>query len=161
MYKILLCDYSGKFKNPEALFNIGKIASEKNRIAEFQELIEKSIECKEYDDFQPLNAVYLFYPPDSMTLTKDYYKENLLSVISSADDNILKAVFSYNLANSYRSSHNVRKAIKYYMQAKRLEPDYLNRDYWWYELAGVLFMVKHYGWAESCYLKAHDNSTTF
>ena len=161
LYKMLLCDYSGKFKNPEALFNIGKIASEKNRIAEFQELIEKSIECKEYDDFQLLNTVYLFYPPNSMTLIKDYYKENLLSVISSADDNISKAVFSYNLANSYRSSDNVRKAIKYYMQAKRLEPDYLNRDYWWYELAGVLFRVKHYKWAESCYLKAHDLSNIF
>ncbi len=155
LYKMLLCDYSGKFKNPQVLFNIGKIASEKNRNAEFQELIEKSIECKEYDDFQLLNTVYLFYPPNSMARTKDYYKENLLSVISSVDDNNSEAVFSYNLANSYASSDNARKAIKYYMQARRLEPDYLNRHYWWYELADVLFRLKHYKWAESCYLKAH------
>lgn len=155
LYKMLLCDYSGKFKNPEALFNVGKIAFEKNRNAEFQELIEKSIECKEHYDFQLLNIVYLLCPPNSMARTKDYYKENLLSVISSVDDNNSKAIFSYNLANSYASSGNERKAIKYYMQARRLEPDYLNRHYWWYELADVLFRLKHYKWAESCYLRAH------
>lgn len=161
LYKKLICNYSGKFKNPETLLNIGKISFEKNRIAEFQELVEQSINYKNCNDFQLLNAAYLFFKTTSLTITKDYYKENLLKILSTIKDNNIKGMLCYNLANSFRASSETRDAIKYYILAKKLEPDYLNRDYWWYEFAGCLFQAEHYKWAEKCYLKAQKLSRHF
>ena len=44
----------------------------------------------------------------------------------------------------------------YYQNARRFEPEYKERFYWWYEYAGILFMSGHPKIAESFYLKSYE-----
>jgi len=159
LYNLLLSDYSGKYKNFGTLFDIGALAFENNRIAEFQELVKKAIDSGNYDDFQTLNMVNFRYQEESTNVAKEHYMNNLLYAISSVKDDRLKGTLSYNLANYYRGNKEPRKALRYYMQARNLETDYLSREYWWYEVAGVFFVTRHYRWAEAFYLRAFSLSS--
>lgn len=161
LYKLLLCDYTGKFKNSLTLLSIAKIAFENKQVAEYQNLVENSISCKCFGDFQFLNMAYLMPRFNSLSMIKEYYRQNLTRVIPLVDDAHFKGILSYNLANDYRADHASRIAFKYYAQARRLEPEYLRRDYWWFEVAGVLFLTQHYKWAEIFYLKVHQLSNKF
>jgi tetratricopeptide (TPR) repeat protein len=52
---------------------------------------------------------------------------------------IEKGIAKYNLANIYREQQNHYQAIKAYNSARKLEPKYLQKDYFFMELGGVLF----------------------
>jgi len=62
----------------------------------------------------------------------------------------------YNIANRFRFYGNdyLRKSIKYYNLAIKYDPDYSNRDYFWNELAGVLFLLRKFKWSSNCYKKS-------
>jgi tetratricopeptide (TPR) repeat protein len=152
LYELLICDYDGKFKDPSAIWNIGRVALDKGLIADYQNLIRKSIERKKYDDFQFLNMTYMLHRPDVRIL--DYYGENLLDLISTLEnDDDFKGMLCYNLANHYLG-RDTKKAIKYYIKAGRLKPWYIQDGfYWWRELGNAFFSEKRFKCAERCYLK--------
>jgi len=80
-------------------------------------------------------------------------KENsLLRAIEKTDDKELSGTFSYNLASHYQNTGSIRESIKYYFKARRLEPGYLNRGYWFRELAGMLFLLNKYAAASKLYM---------
>lgn len=75
----------------------------------------------------------------------------ILNNITNGDD---KAIFYYGLANSLRSSHYHKSAIKQYINAVRADVKYLNRSHWWAEIAGCFFLLGKVMWSEKCYRKA-------
>jgi tetratricopeptide (TPR) repeat protein len=158
LYRQLICNYSGKFKDPSALWKVGQIALENNLISHYQDVIKTTIDCNSLDDFQHLNMAYLFHRPYQV-LTTDYYGENILHAISQAESDDWKGMQYYNLANFYLR-RNGRKAIKCYIKAGRLRPWYLEAGfYWWFELGTAFFSQRRFICAERCYLKV-DSITT-
>lgn len=70
----------------------------------------------------------------------------------------LAAAMHYNLANSYRSSNEFRKAIHHYNKARKSNQDYCDREYFMSEVAGVLFETKHFSHSAEWYRKAKEIS---
>jgi len=90
---------------------------------------------------------------------KQKIERYLLSCITRAKNTgykNLEASYQYNLANHYRSKNENRKATFHYFKARKLDADYLIRDYFWSELAGVLFGVERFKASAYCYQKALD-----
>jgi len=86
---------------------------------------------------------------------ENFLKQRLKSAIKSAD-NAGIGIAHYNLGNHYRAHNNHRKAVTNYISAKRYESKYLNQDYYYRELAGVLFLIGKYKFAAVFYKKAID-----
>lgn len=60
----------------------------------------------------------------------------------------------YNLANFYRGIGHHRIAFGYYVKAGKNHPSYRNQAYYLHELAGQLFLLGRYRFAESVYRRA-------
>lgn len=84
---------------------------------------------------------------------KGLYKLVLKKCFSEISEAETRGRLCYNLANSTRED-DLYQAFSWYCLAAKYEPDYLNRNYWWEEVAGVLYMTSHYILAESFYEKA-------
>lgn len=72
-----------------------------------------------------------------------------------AEDSELGICF-YNEANILRSLRRHTQAIKCFNKARKLEPEYEKRGYFWHELAGSLFGKMRYSLSSKCYKKAID-----
>jgi len=81
------------------------------------------------------------------------FQESLVDLIK---DKTYKGICFYNMANTLRSIDDCKKAIRYYFKAKDNFPEYLERPYWWAELAGCFFMINKYFFSEKFYKKATD-----
>ncbi|RZK37235.1 MAG: DUF4365 domain-containing protein [Pedobacter sp.] len=60
----------------------------------------------------------------------------------------------YNLANFYRGINAHKAAVFYYLEARRHHTIYVKHAYFFHELAGQLFLLGRYKFAESFYRKA-------
>ena len=146
--------YNGQFLNPIFLFEIIKKGIESNSILEVQNLSKATIEKNRLDIFQLVNFSILTFNNEGR-LT-DLYQRNLLAVIEKIEDKSLIGTFSYNLANSYRSTHELYLASKFYQNARKNKPKYLDKCYWWFEYAGVMFLSSHYCFSEKFYKKSYE-----
>ncbi len=75
---------------------------------------------------------------------------------SKARNNRLYGLSMYNLGNFYRGSEDLKKACKCYLIARRYENKYYNQDYFFYELAGILFDLGKYKFSRNFYKRAID-----
>lgn len=66
------------------------------------------------------------------------------------------AAFVYSLGNLLRSLGDFREAFHYYWKAKKLDPQYLVRDYYYREIAGVLFHLYKFKTSAWLYLQAYE-----
>lgn len=152
---ILLKRYQGELLSIE---NIFKICHQYLRNKEYdflQSLLTSWVESKEFNYFQfALLALLADTAKDDRA--KKIYVESLQSAINQIDDNSLKGTFCYNLANALRSYGNEREAIKHYFLARRYEPSYSERTYWYFELGGMFFLTKHYRCSAAFYKKSLD-----
>lgn len=62
----------------------------------------------------------------------------------------------YNIGNFYRSIRSPRKAIRFYLQARRFQPTYRDHGYFYAELGGLFFEIKKYNTSSFFYKKALD-----
>ncbi|WP_163445106.1 DUF4365 domain-containing protein [Flavobacterium columnare] len=153
-------NYVGQLLNPIFLFEIIKKGIESNSILEIQNFSKATIEKDRLDIFQLVNFSILTFNNEGR-LT-DLYQSNLLNAIEKLEDKSLIGTFSYNLANSYRSTHELFLASKFYQNARKNKPEYLNKFYWWFEYAGVMFLSSHYCFSEKFYKKSYElNSEHF
>lgn len=60
----------------------------------------------------------------------------------------------YNLGNHYRHSGKMLEAFHYYNLAQKSNKNYKERDYFWQELAGILFEYGKYKYSSESYAKA-------
>jgi len=90
---------------------------------------------------------------DKKTKIEGYLK-NCIGRARAAGYKELEGCYYYNLGNHYRSRNINRDAVCCYLQARKLEADYLTRDYFWAELAGVLFGIEKFNASAYCYQKS-------
>lgn len=118
---------------------------------EIEKLGIELIENSNFDIYQLIHLSTFKFPDDENIIQ---IKETLLLyAIKKSDDNFFTGMLHYNLANHYQNINNRRKSIKHYLRARKFNPDYLNRGYWYRELAGMLFLEKHYSVAAELYSK--------
>ncbi|MFC6999900.1 DUF4365 domain-containing protein [Rufibacter roseus] len=150
----ILALYNGAYKNEFTLLEIGYFAASKNYMFELQKLIEVTLKEKLIKDFNCLNSA-LF----GNNITIESYKDNLIRANNIFPDSEDKGVTSYNLGNVYRIQNEFLFAVHYYNLARKHNPEYLNRYYWWHEFAGMLFVSEHYFYAERFYKKSIELDT--
>ncbi len=141
--------YKGKYKTQGNLQQIGLFAIENDCAFQLQELIDTAIENELVNEFQHLNNVFL-----TTNYNLDTYSQNLLKAIHRFSDHRTKGIFSYNIANFYRNRSLPHLSFKFYNQSRKLNEEYLTKEYWWQELGGVAFVCKHYKLSEKFYKKA-------
>lgn len=132
------------------------LAKEKDELYLFNNLVKKIIELDLYDLFFFFDFAY--FTIESPILI-DYRIENLASIIDKKIENSLTGTCHYNLGNIYKGMTNINEAIYHYFKARKLYPEYLKRDYWWREVAGLLFGKGHYYWSEIFYKKSLESFT--
>lgn len=64
------------------------------------------------------------------------------------------SMLHYNVANLLRSTRRIRESIQEYRAAARLDETYLNRAYFWEELAGAMFDAQRYALSAEFYRRA-------
>ena len=132
------------------------LSNAKNELYLFNNLVKKIIELDLYDLFFFFDLAY-FTIESSILL--NYRIENLNNIIDKKIENALTGTCHYNLGNIYRGMSKQDKAIYHYFKARKIYPEYLKRNYWWKEVAGLLFGKKHYYWSEIFYKKSLESFT--
>lgn len=153
-----IVDYDGHYLPMESILLLTKTAIKYEKISEINELAKSMVQSNRIEEFQYLNISILFLNQDKSLY--DLYQSNLKFAIERIADSHLKGIFSYNLANSFRSRGDYYLSSLNYQIARRYEPMYKERFYWWFEYAGVLFLLKHYTIAEVFYLKSYELDNT-
>ena len=74
----------------------------------------------------------------------EHFLTNRLHSAIKKNDNTLIGIAYYNLGNHYRGQGKFYESTTHYIAAKKYEPKYLNQDYYFSELAGVLFLLDKY-----------------
>ena len=115
-------------------------------------MLDNLIKCEHYDIIQFI-ILRSFNLASSNKDYKDLYIRVLEKCFSGVIADDIKGSLCYNLGN-YTREEDLYQAFSWYYCASKYEPDYLNRHYWWEELAGILYLSYHYRLAESFYLKA-------
>jgi tetratricopeptide (TPR) repeat protein len=80
--------------------------------------------------------------------------ENLKLAIQHSKDFAITGTYYYNIGIIERGLSNIDEAIFSYFKARKYLPEYEKRGYWWRELAGLLFIKRHFKLAESFYSKS-------
>ncbi len=75
--------------------------------------------------------------------------------------NIWIATGLYNLGNFYRNENRMEQALENYLEARKYNSNYKNKAYYYYELAGVLFLLQKYYFASKFYEKAIQLNTDY
>lgn len=149
----LLKRYEGEFLSIQNVFNIVEKYLNKKEYDLLQGLNKSFIENKKIVQFQYFQLSILPHTAKNERVKK-LYVESLRFAIDEIDNDASKGTFCYNLANALRSYGNERESIKYYFLARRYQPYYKKKSYWYFELGGVLFLTKHYKFSSKFYKKS-------
>lgn len=79
-------------------------------------------------------------------------KNNIKDALKTHNPETLANTY-YNLGNALRKDQYYQ-AYKYYNLARKSDYRYLERDYFWKEFGGILFLSGKYKWSALCYAKA-------
>jgi len=132
------------------------LSKAKNELYLFNNFAKKIIELDLYDLFFFFDLAYFTI---ESPILQNYRIENLNSIIDKKIENGLTGTCHYNLGNIYKGMSNQDKAIYHYFKARKIYPEYLKRNYWWKEVAGLLFAKGHYHWSEIFYKKSLESFT--
>jgi tetratricopeptide (TPR) repeat protein len=120
-----------------------------NCIHELDELIDACLEAESVDQFIYCN--YAYFTRKEFHLK---YSNNLVRGLDKFRDRSAAAELAYNLGNYYRYNGQSYEASTYYHLCRKRNKDYVNRDYWWQEYAGILHGTGHYKLAAKFYEKS-------
>lgn len=110
------------------------------------------------DDFEDKSLYMIFGLPafkkEKMTIDElDSFKKLILKAIDKAMEKGYRkeaALCHYNLGNRLRGL----EAFHHYRMASKYDESYRNRNYFWREIAGILFLIGKFSYSEKCYKKA-------
>ncbi|MBE7639353.1 DUF4365 domain-containing protein [Salegentibacter sp. BLCTC] len=91
---------------------------------------------------------------------ESFFQELLNKAINIGIDQLI-ANCHYNLGNFYRSQNQYYESIHHYSLAKRFDPKYLNRSYFFSEIAGICFLLGKFKFSSMFYstsLKLESNN---
>lgn len=130
-----------------------------NELPLFNKLIKDIIDLNQYSLFFFCDLAYFAVDPGSKEL-QQYRIENLSYLIAKTSDNYVKGTSHYNLGNILKTNLESDTALFHYFKARKLYPDYIERPYWWREIAGLIFSKEHFIWAETFYRKSLEKAKT-
>lgn len=136
------------FLDPIGLLNL---ANTQNELESYDKFVHAIIDSKQFELFFFFDLAFFSL---QLPNKKNSRIKNLTRIIEENQNENLLGTCYYNLGNIYKSELSSNKAIDCYFKARKLQPDYLNRDYWWREIAGLVFSKGHYLWAERIYKKS-------
>lgn len=84
-----------------------------------------------------------------------FWMKTFVEVSMRCEDQEIGA-YVYSLGNLLRSLGEFRDAFHYYWKAKKLVPQYLARDYYYREIAGVLYNLDRFELSAKLYLQAYE-----
>jgi Domain of unknown function (DUF4365) len=148
------------FSSPEVCFRVLSAMARARRVSDALRLARKLINAAKGPQLIAQLLTVARFHPDSLTEAEfDYLHEVMQLFIKKATelgDRATAAVAHYNLGNQLRSQGEKyrRAAFREYRLAAASDPGYLERPYFWKELAGVLFLSCHYRFSAAAYRKA-------
>lgn len=149
--------YNGSFLKLEELVSLFLIALQNNRLPELQRIFGETVKAKQFGKSQLMLLLYMSY--SEIEIVRALYRENLKFLLDVVEESDFKARCCYNMANAlraelYTSPEIKRESAVYYFRAYHFDKTYIKREYWWRELAGILFGLQHYKIAELFYAKS-------
>lgn len=117
-------------------------------------LFDLAIQYGHHDIAQYI-LLMVFIPKFSNEDCRDLSYDLLSRYLSFNIEDSIKGKLFYNLANIIKNK-NVYESFSFYMKAIRCEPLYKQMYYWWKEVAGLLYVTKHYSFAEYFYKKSRE-----
>lgn len=72
----------------------------------------------------------------------------------SKNYNLGIGISNYNLGNFHRNIGNSKEALNYYLEARKYNPEYKKRGYYYFDIAGLLFELKKYSISSMFYEKS-------
>ncbi len=130
-----------------------------DKIEKTAELFKLAVQYQDNNIAQTIIAIVFLHSNNNSNI-HNLYQELLSLYLSFSQENEIKGKLLYNLANTIRTI-NCYEAISFYMEAIKLEPRYREQYYWWQEVAGILYITRHYQKAERFYKKARRLSSEY
>lgn len=84
-----------------------------------------------------------------------------LDISRERKHNIGIATALYNLGNFYRNENRLVQALENYLEARKYNSNYKNKAYYYYELAGVLFLLDKFYFSSKFYERAIQLKTDY
>lgn len=155
--------YRGKYKKFETIVHVVHEFISARRYSSLRKITAECILADFIDDFQYINLAIFFQLgkcKQGSSELRQLYNEGLQKAIDASTGDA-KGIFCYNYANSSKSELSPAQSLSWYQKARRYKPEYLKMDYWWKEVAGVLFKGRHYKSSASCYEYASQLSDKY
>jgi tetratricopeptide (TPR) repeat protein len=142
-------------RKPEIALGLARCLAKANQMSRALEIAECFFGDDSTVDAAQIFLVAFFMELPSLLQTERDFGSRVLRRIAEAverrGDNVRASTIHYNRASLLRGMHRSRDAIRCYCAAARLNPAYLDRSYFWHELAGVLFVSRRYALAARMY----------
>ena len=100
------------------------------------------------------------FSEDKLLIYEDFLVEQL-ETAKFKKDKLSISTALYNLGNHFRSSKKFEISLKYYLEARKYNPEYKKQAYYYYEMAGVLFLLKKFYFASKFYSKSIELQTDY
>jgi len=104
--------------------------------------------------------ILLVNKSENSSATEEFLKTQL-DIARKRKNNIGIATNLYNLGNFYRNQNELEIALKYYLEARKFNENYKNKSYYYYELAGVLFLLNKFYFSSKFYAKSIQLKTDY
>lgn len=151
---------SSLIKQPEIVMRAARCMARANRVTEALQLSESLSENDELSFAGDMLMLAAYVLSGALSPSEqEYFRAFLLRRIERAEekgDRRRLATAHYNFGNHLRASRQSRLAIHHYRKASEYDTSYLQRKYFWKELAGVLFEARQYRIAAKFYKRALD-----
>jgi len=96
--------------------------------------------------------------PERQNICQNFL-EKQIEYSKSKNYNLGIGISNYNLGNFHRNLRNSKEALNYYLEARKYNPKYKIKGYYYSDIAGVLFELKKYSISSKFYKKAIDLKT--
>lgn len=96
---------------------------------------------------------------EELSKTSEQFLKIQLDIAKERNNGLATATSYYNLGNFYRSTNNLELSLKCYLDARIYDASYKTQHYYYYELAGVLFLMGKYHFATLFYTKSIQLNT--
>jgi tetratricopeptide (TPR) repeat protein len=154
----LAAEFAGRSSlatNPEIAIRIARCMAKAHRVSEALDLAEgllsnRSTRFGAHSLMVSMLAKSGVMSQDERELMRRFLVR-YVEVEESTEDKVEAAIANYNLGSYLRSLSYHKAAFRCYRKAARLDQRYLERGYFYGELAGVTFLMKRYKMAASLY----------
>ncbi|MCF8034157.1 MAG: DUF4365 domain-containing protein [Desulfarculaceae bacterium] len=130
----------------------------------FDVLIDFIKSCATREDMavdSEVASIFLILYFDNMSSEqKNNWRDAMYAVLGVAKkhgDGVRLAALHYSIGNMLRKI-NLKQALKHYSVARKIEPDYTNRDYFWRDIGGLLFELHKFSHSYKAYSCAYNLS---